>query len=241
MSPAPERYIFPNAAQLDAALRAEPSGETIEAQDKALREAMQQGYTDGFQEGRAAAELAAKAIFQDAHRQGFAAGCDQGLAQAAEAAAVLRQAFEQFRQWRAELLNEAEAFCVELVLAIVARLVELNEDNVEFVTRTVRAAIDVFAPELPHAIFVNPANSALVASAFPQIKVCAEASIPPAGVRIEAGRLLVESNIQQAFEKIKSAVLETRDRRIGLNEGTKERSASRSRPEPMPTAEGADQ
>jgi flagellar biosynthesis/type III secretory pathway protein FliH len=241
MSPAPERYIFPNAAQLDAALHAEPSGETIEAHDKALREASQQGYTDGFQEGRAAAELAAKAIFQDAHRQGYAAGCDQGLAQAAEAAAALRQAFEQFREWRAELLNEAEAFCVELVLAIVARLVELNEDSVEFVTRTVRAAIDVFAPELPDAIFVNPANSALVASAFPQIKVCAKASIPPAGVRIEAGRLLVESNIQRAFEKIKSAVLEARDRRFGPNTMSKERSARRSRPEPMPIAEGADQ
>jgi flagellar biosynthesis/type III secretory pathway protein FliH len=241
MSPAPERYIFPNAAQLDAALRAEPSGETIEAQDRALREALQQGYTDGFQEGRAAAELAAKAIFEDAQRQGFAAGCDQGIAQSAEAAAALREAFEQFSEWRAELLNEAEAFCVELVLAIVARLVELNEDSVEFVTRTVRAAIDVFAPELPHTIFVNPANSALVASAFPQIKVCAEASIPPAGVRIEAGRLLIESNIQQAFEKIKSATLETRDRRIGRRMASKKRSAGRSKPKLMPTAEGEDQ
>jgi flagellar biosynthesis/type III secretory pathway protein FliH len=241
MSPAPERFSFPNAAQLDAALRAGPGGETIEAQDKALREAMQQGYTDGFQEGRAAAELAAKAIFQDAHRQGFAAGCDQGLAQAAEAAAALREAFEQFREWRAELLNEAEAFCMELVLAIVARLVELNEGSVEFVTRTVRAAIDVFAPELPHTIFVNPANSTLVASAFPEIKVCPEASIPPAGVRIEAGRLLVESNIQQAFEKIKSAMLETRDRRIGPKVASKKRSAGRNKLEPLSTAKGVDQ
>jgi flagellar biosynthesis/type III secretory pathway protein FliH len=241
MSSTPERYTFPNAAEFEAALHAEPSRENIEAQDKAFREAMQQGYTDGFQEGRAAAELAAKAIFQDAHRQGFAAGCDQGLVQAGQAAAALRHAFEQFGEWRAELLNQAENFCVELVLAILARLVELNGDNVEFVTRTVQTAIGVLAPELPHAIFVNPANSILVASALPQLQVRAEDSIPPGGVRIEAGRLLVESDVQQAFEKIKSALLETRDCRIGPNGMSKERLASRRRLDQTAVAEGAGQ
>src|SRR5579872_2342785 len=170
MSSAPKRFVFPTAAQLDTALHGEPAGEDIEAQDQALRETIQQGYSEGFQAGQTAAKHAAKAIFQDAQRQGFAAGSEQGLAQAAQAAAALHQAFEQFRDWRAELANEAEAFCVELVLAVLARLIELNENSVDFVTRTVHAAIGVLAPELPQALFVNPAISALVASAFPQIE-----------------------------------------------------------------------
>ncbi len=239
MSSAAERYTFPNAAEFDAALCAERNKGNVEAQDKALRELMQQGYTAGFQEGQAAAELAAKAIFQDAQRQGFAAGCEQGLAQAAEAAAALRQAFEQFHKWRTELADQAETFCVELVLAVLARLLELNEGNVEFVTRTVQAAIGILAPELPQAIFVNPANSALVASAFPQFPVHTDDSIPPGGVRIEAGRLLVETNIQQAFEKIKSTLLETRDRRIGSNGASKDRLECRKGIEQTPVTEGA--
>jgi flagellar biosynthesis/type III secretory pathway protein FliH len=219
MSSTPERYVFPNAAQFKATLRDEPDREKIEAENNALRKAMQQGYTDGFKRGRAAAELAAKAVFQDAQQQGFASGRDEGLVQAAEAAAALRQAFEQFREWQDELLNQAETFCVELVLAVVARLLELNEASAEFVTRTVHAAIGVLAPELPHAIVVNPANSTLVASAFPQLQVRADDSIPPGGVRIEAGRLLVDGNLQHAFEQIKSALLETRVHRIGPKEG----------------------
>jgi flagellar biosynthesis/type III secretory pathway protein FliH len=240
MSSAPERYAFPNAAQFTAALHVEPNKGKIEADDKALRETMQQAYTDGFEHGRAAADLAAKAIFRDAHQQGFAAGCDQGLVQVTEAAAALRQAFEQFREWRAELLNQAETFCVELVLAIVARLLELNEGSAEFVTRTVHEAISVLAPELPHAIFVNPANSAFVASAFPQFQVHADDSIPPGSVRIEAGRLLVDGDVKQAFEQIKSALLETRIRRIGRKGVGKKRLASRSRTDEAPIVEGAD-
>ena len=115
MSFAPKRFVFPTAAQLDAALHAAPVGEDIEAQDNALRETIQQGYAEGFQAGRAAAEHAAKVMFQDAQRQGFAAGSEQGTAQAAQAAAALHQAFEQFRDWRAELANEAEATVSGLV------------------------------------------------------------------------------------------------------------------------------
>jgi flagellar biosynthesis/type III secretory pathway protein FliH len=218
MNSAPQRYAFPSAAQFGATLHAEPNRAKIEAEEQALREAMQQAYADGFEQGRAAADLAAKAIFQDAHRQGFAAGREQGLLKATEAAAALRQAFEQFSEWRAELLNQAETFCVELVLTILARLLDLNEGSAEFVTRTVQQAISVLAPELPQAIFVNPANSEFVASAFPEFQVHADDSIPPGGVRIEAGRLLVDADIKQAFEQIKSALLETHVRRIGPEE-----------------------
>jgi len=179
-------------------------------------------------------------MFQDAQCQGFAAGSEQGLAQAAQAAAALHQAFEQFRDWRALLANEAETFCVDLVLAVLARLVELNEDSVNFVTQTVRAAIGALAPELPHAIFVNPAIAALVASAFPQIEVHGEAALPPGGVRLEAGRLLVESNMRQAFEKIKSAILETRDRRIAPGGASRQSRPSGSGLEAAPAPSGAD-
>ena len=239
MSSAAERYTFPNAAQFDSLLNDEPSRADIEAQDKAFQEAMRQGYTEGFEAGRAAAEVAAKVVLQDGHRQGFAAGRDEGLIQAEEAAAALTQAFEQFCEWRAELLDEAETFCVEVALAVVARLLELNEHSAEFVTRTVQAAIRAVLPELPQAISVNPGISTLVASAFPQLEVRAENAIPPGGVRIEAGRLLVETNVQLAFEKIKASLLETRGRRKGLNGINKKRSLIRNGQDKTPIAEGA--
>ncbi|MBV8361598.1 MAG: hypothetical protein JO189_27235 [Deltaproteobacteria bacterium] len=240
MSSAPERYAFPNAAQFDATLHVEPDRGNNEAEEQALREAMQQAYADGFEQGRAAADLAAKAIFQDAHRQGFVAGREKGLLQSTEAAAALRQAFEQFRDWQAELVNQAETFCVELVLAIVARLLELNDGNAEFVTRTVQQAVGMLAPELPQTIFVNPANSEFVASTFPELQVRAEDSIPPGGVRIEAGRLLVDANINQAFEQIKSALLETHHRRIRPKKMNRKRLANQNRNNDTATAESTD-
>ena len=240
MSSAPERYAFPNAAQFRATLHVEANRARIEAEEQALREVMQQAYAEGFEKGRAAADLAAKAVFQDAHRQGFAAGHEQGLLQATEAAAALHKAFEQFRDWQAELLNQAETFCVELVRAIVARLLELNEGNAEFVTRTVQQAISVLAPELPQTILVNPANSEIVASAFPELQVHAEDSIPPGGVRIEAGRLLVDANVKQAFDQIKSALLETHVRRIGKKGMNRKKLANQSRIDETAIAESTD-
>jgi flagellar biosynthesis/type III secretory pathway protein FliH len=228
VSSVPQRYAFPSAAQFDAARREKPDKANNEAQDKALRDAIQQGYGDGFEEGRIAAEGAAKVVLEDARRQGFAAGRDQGLAAVSEAAAILRQALEQFNDWRAELLNQAEAFCVELALAVAQRLLELDDSGAEFVTRTVQSAIGLLAPEPTQAIFVNPANLVLVAAAFPQLQVCAEDSVPPGGVRIETGRLLIESDLRQAFEKIKCSLLETRDYRIRV-EGNKQEPTDESK------------
>ncbi|MBV8453170.1 MAG: hypothetical protein JOZ29_13005, partial [Deltaproteobacteria bacterium] len=195
MNSALERYAFPNAAQFDVTRHVEPDRDKVEAEQKAVQEATERGYADGFSQGQAAAELAAKGIFEDARQRGFGAGQNQGWTEVAEAAAALRQALDQFREWRAELVNQAETFCVDLVLAAVERLLELNETRVDFVKRTVRAAISVLAPELPHSIVVNPDNFNLVASAFQELQVRADDSIPPGGVRIEAGRLLMDGSV----------------------------------------------
>jgi flagellar biosynthesis/type III secretory pathway protein FliH len=240
MSPGPERYAFPKATRLDEQLRAEPDRSNSEAAENAVRQALERGYTDGLSQGRAAAELAAKDIFEDARRQGFCAGRNEGLAQTEEAAAILRQALAQFNEWRADLVNEAETFCVDLVLAGLARLLEVNEVHTDFVKRTVQRAIKVLAPDLPQSILVNPGNFRLVASAFPTLQVRAEHSIPPGGVRIEGGRLLVDGSVQHAFEQIKSAMLETRARRVGEKRTSKRELASQSASDKRPALKGTD-
>jgi hypothetical protein len=92
---------------------------------------------------------------------------------------------------------------------------------------------------LPHSILVNPANFTLIASAFPEMQVRAEESIEPGGVRIEGGRLLVDGSLQHAFEQIKSAVLETRARRIAPKRASAE-SAGPSGSDKTPAAKGTD-
>jgi flagellar assembly protein FliH len=233
MSLLAERYAFPEAAQFDSKLQGPSNQAEIEAQEAAIQEAIARGYDDGFAQGQSAVESASKEIFERARQQGFAAGYDQGLVQSVQAAAALRQAFDQFSEWRADLKDQAESFCVELTLAIVARLIELNETRADFVKRAVQGAIVALDPESPQTISVNPADARFAASAFPEVPVTADESIPPGGARIEGGRLLVDGSVRQVFEQVKRAVLETRVRRIEQKLPIKRELGNESGAEPV--------
>ena len=238
MSSAPQRYAFPHVAQFSASLRVQADKAKIEAEDRLRRETIERAYIDGFEQGRVAAEMAAKQMFEEARQRGFAAGRGEGLGEPAQAAAALRQALEDFTKWRDQLAGEAESFCVDLTLAIAARLIELDESRLDFIKRAIRAATSLLSPELPTAIFVNPANLNLVASVFSEIPVQAKDTIPPGGVRIEAGRLLVDSDVQLAFEQIKTAVLDTRVRRADSRIETGQEGASQAKLDQAEAGEG---
>jgi flagellar assembly protein FliH len=207
-----EPFSFPDAAQFEVQAHESANNREIAAQQRALQEAIARGYAEGFAQGQTDAASASKEMFEEARQQGFAAGRNEGSIGPAQAAAALRQALESFDEWRAHLHDQVESFCIDLTLAIVERLVGLNDTRTDFVNRTIRAAIVALDPEMPQRICVHPTSASLAASAFPDLPVRPDDSVPPGGARIEGGRLLVDSSIQEAFDQIKGAVLETRSR-----------------------------
>ena len=65
------------------------------------------------------------------------------------AADALRAALEAFDLDRVKVATEAEAFCVDLALAIVERIIETDKARAEFARRATKAALKALAPAAP--------------------------------------------------------------------------------------------
>jgi flagellar biosynthesis/type III secretory pathway protein FliH len=185
-------------------------------EQSAYREAIARGYAEGLAQGRAEAENVTKIEAATARQQGTELGRTEGLTAIQQLTAALGEAFAGFEAEHAALVREAEALCVDLALAIVARLVETNPVRAEFVSRTARASLKVLAPEPPAVIFVNPSDRKLNGKALAPLTVREDDTLASGCVRIEAGRLLVEGGIDLAFEQIRSAVVEVKSRRAAV-------------------------
>jgi flagellar biosynthesis/type III secretory pathway protein FliH len=229
MSARSQLFAFPDAAQFEVQARTPANNAEILAQQRAFQEATTRGYAEGFEQGRTQAISASKEMFEEARQQGFAEGRSQGSVEPAQAAASLRQTLELFGEWKAHLHDQAESFCIDLTLAVVERLVGLSDARADFINRTIRAAIVALDPETPQRICVHSTSVGFVASVFPDLPVRPDDSVPPGGARIEGGRLLVDSNIQEAFEQIKHAVLETRSGRTSRKSLKKSNSQDQRR------------
>ena len=81
------------------------------------------------------------------------------------------------------------------------------------VVRSVKCALKALAPENPSAIFLNPKVSKHVAVATEGLPLRDDENLSTGSARVEAGRLLVESSIDEAFEQIRTAVLELKANR----------------------------
>lgn len=204
-------YSFPTLVALAA-----PPPQTVETSpnDAELREAVARGYAEGFERGRADAEERAKSVLEASQREGFEAGCAASRTGVERALGALQEALAELAHERDALAGEAESFCVDLSLAIVSRLLEEDSVRADFVARAVAAALKNLAPEIPSAIYLNPADLALIESQLKNLPVKADEHLAPGHARVDAGRLLVDGGIDQAFVQIKSAVLSVRERRI---------------------------
>ena len=196
--------------------RVAPEAVEDPCEQNAYREAIARGYAEGLAQGRAEAESVTEIAAATARQQGIELGRAEGLAEMQQLAAALGEAFAGFEAEHAALVREAEALCVDLALAIVARLVETNAVRAEFVSRTARASLKVLAPEAPAVIFVNPSDRKLSGKALERLTVRDDDTLVSGSVRVEAGRLLVEGGIDLAFEQIRSAVVEVKNRRAAL-------------------------
>jgi len=200
-------YAFPLMSKLDESLLAAESAR--EAQLEAARnDAIAKGVAQGIAQGRLEAQIEAQQLLQQSRQEGLERGHADGLEEMCQAAASLREALAQFDVQRAEIISEAEAFCVDLALAIVARLVETDSVRNVFVLRSVKSALKALAPENPTTVFVNPKVHQHLARAMEDLPLRDDENIAAGNARVEAGRLLVQSSLAEAFELIQSAVLE---------------------------------
>jgi|SRR5579872_3166523 len=205
-------YAFPLLRKLDDSQRA--ADRAREAQlAAAFNDAVARGIAEGIARGRDDAQVEAQQLLEQSHREGIERGHADGLAEMQQAAAALRDALARFEAQCAQTLMEAEGFCVDLALAISARLAERDDIRAEFVLRSVRSALKALAPESPTAIFVHPTDHKLLARSLDDLPVRDDDTLTPGTSRVEAGRLLVQSSIEEAFEQIRVAVLELKTKR----------------------------
>lgn len=204
-------YSFPTLMALTAPPQAaEPSPDETE-----LKEAVARGYADGFERGRGDAEEQAKSLREASHQEGFEAGRRAARKNIARAVRALKDASVQFVRERDTLASDAESFCVDLSLAIVSRLLEEDSVRADFVARAVSAALKNLAPETSRVVYMNPADLAFIELEVQGVEVKADENLAPGHARVDAGRLLVQGGIDEAFEQIKATVLSVRERRLG--------------------------
>jgi flagellar biosynthesis/type III secretory pathway protein FliH len=207
-----EPYAFPIMTRLDDSRRA--ADRAREAQlEAAFNDAIAKGTADGIAQGRLEAQLEAQQLLEQSRREGLERGHADGLAEMREAASALRDALTQLEIQRAQIVSEAEAFCVDIAVEIVARLVEADSVRIEFVLRSVKSALKALAPENPTAIFLHPNVRKHLDRATRELPVRDDDRLATGSSRVEASRLLVQSSIDEAFEQIRCAVLELKANR----------------------------
>ena len=205
-------FSFPARNKLEDFEREASRAQRAE-REATLADAIARGRAQGLARGREEAQAQAQALLEASRREGLERGHAAGLAEITAAADALRHALDAFNASRAAVVAEAEAFCVDLALAIVARMVEAEQVHAEFVRRSVENGIKALTPETATAIFLNPSDLKCVRSAMKDFPLHEDDSLAPGSSRVEAGRLVIESSLNEAFAQLRSAVLEMKTKR----------------------------
>lgn len=205
-------YVFPIMTSLDESKRA--TDHAREAQlEAAFNDAIAKGIAEGIAQGRIEAQVQAQQLLEQSRHEGLERGHAEGLGEMHQAASALREALAQFEIQRVQIVSEAEAFCVDVAIEIIARLVEADSVRTEFVLRSVKSALKALAPENPTAVFLHPNDRKHLDRAMEELPVRDDDRLATGSSRVEASRLLVQSSIDEAFEQIRSAVLELKANR----------------------------
>jgi len=209
-------YAFPLLRKFDDAKR-DAERARIAQIEVAFDDAAARGLAEGIARGRREAEVAAQQLLEQSHREGLNRGYAEGLEEMRRAATALREAHHQLAIERAQMLVDAEGFCVDVALAIAGRLIETESARTEFVVRSVKAAVEALVPQPPTAIFLHPEARIRVEEVLKDLPLREDENLPPGSARVEAGRLLVQSAVEKAFAQIRDAVLELKANRRQSN------------------------
>jgi hypothetical protein len=144
-------YVFPGRADLLNAV-ASCGPQTVEPYEAEQRAALAQGYEAGLAEGRAAAAVELEHVAAVARDQAAAEGRAAAREELERSGQVLRAGLEALAAERQTLAADVEAFAIELALAVVAKLVEVDEARSAFVTRAIAAAVKTITPDTPRRV-----------------------------------------------------------------------------------------
>jgi flagellar biosynthesis/type III secretory pathway protein FliH len=208
-----QTFRFPTMSEFNPALISNGARRRSRADEEAVADAIARGYAEGLSRGEHEGNAIATQVREEARREGRAAGHAEGQAGMLATAAALGAALADFNEQRGTLTRECEQFCVDIALAVVARIVDESPVRAEFVTREIAKALKLLAPEAPTAIYLNPDDHKLTKGAFDGLPLKEDPTLESGNTRVEAGRLLVEAGIKPALEQIKSAVLEVKKQR----------------------------
>jgi flagellar biosynthesis/type III secretory pathway protein FliH len=223
-----QAYRFPNLSELEPAIASFGARRRSRTDEAAIANAISRGYEEGRSRGETEANAVIAAARDEAFRKGLTAGQEEGRAAVLNTAQALGAALAEFNEQRTTLSRECEQFCVDIALAIVARIVDESPVRAEFVTREVTKALKVLTPEQPTAIYLNPDDHKLAKDAFADLPLHEDGNLVSGHARIEAGRLLVEAGIEPAFEQIKSAVLEMKKQRTQPRAASSKKAAAKT-------------
>ncbi len=218
--PAAKSFAFPARNQLDAFER--QANQARDAQlEAALADAIARGYAEGLGRGREEAKAEARSLLETSCREGLERGHAAGLAEMTSAADALRAALEAFDLDRVKVATEAEAFCVELAVAIAERIIETDKARAEFARRATNAALKALAPAAPSAVYLNPADLKCIGTSMSELPLKEDATLAPGTSRVQAGRLLVESSLDEAFAQVRAAVIEIKTKRAAKSDSVR--------------------
>jgi len=202
------RFEFPEKASFTAGLIAHaPAVDETE-----INAAIARGYEEGLERGRRTAVEELQRALGTAQSQGRKAGREEGFAEIQVIADTLRAALAANEQASRSFAVEAEHFCVELALAAINKLVEVDKVQTNFIKRAINRAVMTLAPRPPTEILVNPSVADQIKAAFPKLPIRAAAQIEPGQARIDGGRFLIDSAIRDAVAEIRDAIIGVRTR-----------------------------
>jgi flagellar biosynthesis/type III secretory pathway protein FliH len=209
---AAKSFAFPARNKLDAFEHQANQARAAELA-AALANAIARGYAEGLARGRDQAKAEACELLESSCREGLERGHAAGLAEMSSAGDALREALDAFSLDRTQVAAEAETFCVDLALAIVGRIIETDKARSEFAHRATAAALKALAPAAPSAVYLNPADLKCVGTTMSELPLKEDATLAPGTSRVEAGRLLVESSLDDAFAQVRAAVIDVKTKR----------------------------
>lgn len=180
---------------------------------KAFDEAVRRGYAEGLSQGRADAAIETQAAAAAARSEGYSAGREEGLVGVDALAAALREALVDLEGRRATLTVDAESFAVDLAIAVVERLVGTDKARLDFIKRATAAAVKALAPAMPTALFLNPSDAEHARAQLTDLPIRLDETMPTGAMRVDAGRFLVEGDLEEAFAQLRQTVFETKTRR----------------------------
>ncbi len=147
-------------------------------------------------------------IHNDAHREGYAAGYEEGTARVRMEAARLHTLFEQLEQalsdWNDGVAREVAELGIEIARQVIDQSLVINP---QAVTEVVREAIAQL-PQQHTSVFLNPEDATLVRTQIGEQlshaghRIFEDAALSRGGCRVEASGSQIDGTLETRWRRV---------------------------------------